>query len=134
LYEKEIEQTETEAEEIRTRSILLVDDEEIVLNIAKDLAEELRNKVYTASDGLEALELLDNHMDIDLAIVDRMMPKMDGLALLKRIKKTRPDLAVVMTSGFFSEATENECMENGASYCITKPYHLEDLKRLLQNY
>ncbi|MCL1827504.1 MAG: response regulator, partial [Candidatus Cloacimonetes bacterium] len=117
----------------KTHKILLVDDEEIVLEIGVALLEELGNQVFSTNNGINGLEILQAHPEITLAIIDRIMPKMDGLHLLKKIKALRPNLPVIIASGLLQESMVRDFIENGAADCITKPFRLEHLKRLLDN-
>ena len=64
--------------------ILVVDDEELVLEVAKELLQELGNTVYTALSGFDALNIIKDTDNIKLALIDRMMPKMDGVELFMR--------------------------------------------------
>ena len=119
--------------EIQSHVVLLVDDEEIVLDIAKDLLEELGSTVYASSNGFEALKMIDDHPEITLALIDRMMPKIDGLTLLKKMKEKKPEIKVIVASGFLQENIVKEFMDNGAQDCITKPYRLEQLSNILRD-
>ena len=124
--------TMSQINDISSHSILLVDDEEIVLDVAKDLLEELGNKVYAVNNGTDALKILKMHTDIDIAILDRMMPKMDGLTLFRKIKVLRPEVKVIIASGFIQKAEAENIIAEGALDYISKPYHLEDLIKLLK--
>ena|GEM_PF-2248167 len=117
----------------KTHSILLVDDEEIILDIAKDLLEELGNKVFAVNNGYDALDLIEQNPKITLAIIDRMMPKMDGLTLLKLLKRKKPELIVIVASGFLQDDVIQEFLDNGAEQCIAKPYTLDQLSRILKD-
>ncbi|MCK9328961.1 MAG: response regulator [Candidatus Cloacimonetes bacterium] len=115
------------------QSILLVDDEEIVLDVAKDLLEELGNTVYPADNGIDALKILKSNNSINFAIIDRMMPKMDGLTLFRKIKSFKPDVKVIIASGYVQKSEAESIIAEGAYDFISKPYHLEDLVKLLKN-
>lgn len=114
-----------------SQKIMLVDDEEFVLEVAKELLQELGNTVFTAVSGEEALKLFINHPDITLAIIDRMMPKMDGIQLYNKLKALNPKLKVVIASGFKDEQELSNLKAAGLFDYITKPYRLEDLNRIL---
>jgi PAS domain S-box-containing protein len=114
-------------------TILLVDDELIVLDVAKELLEELGCTVYATDNGFEALELLHQHPEINIALIDRIMPKMDGFTLLKKIKEKKPETIVIFASGFIQESDIKEIKANGAHDYILKPYKLEELITLLNS-
>jgi len=114
-----------------SQKIMLVDDEAFVLEVASELLQELGNTVYTALSGSEALEVFAQNPDITLAIIDRMMPKMDGIELYKRLKVMNPELKVVIASGFKDEQELSSLKAAGLYDYITKPYRLEDLNRIL---
>lgn len=119
--------------ELKPHNVLLVDDEEIVLDVAKDLLEELGSNVFAVSNGLDALKLLKINNSIELAIIDKMMPKMDGITLFRKIKSMRPKVKVVIASGFIQSNEVELIKKEGAFDFISKPYHLEDLIKILNN-
>ncbi|MCL2065204.1 MAG: response regulator [Candidatus Cloacimonetes bacterium] len=129
---KETEEEKTNEGDIKSHTVLLVDDEEIVLDIAKDLLEELGSTVYASNNGYDALKMVEDHPEITMALIDRMMPKLDGLALLKKLKEIKPEIIVIIASGFLQDNIVKEFTENGAYECITKPYRLEQLARILR--
>jgi PAS domain S-box-containing protein len=133
--EKVVEQIEdiSVSVNIKLHTILLVDDELVILEVAKELLEEIGCTVYTTDNGFEALEILDQHPEISLALIDRIMPKMDGFTLLKKIKEIKPNLKVIFASGFITESDTEEFRKHGAFDFIQKPYKLEELLKLLNN-
>jgi len=113
--------------------ILIVDDEEFVLEVAKELIQEFGNNVFTAQSGFQALEILKKNPGIKLAIIDRMMPKMDGVKLFHELRKYDPNINVVIASGFKNDQEIEILKSEGLTDYITKPYRLEDLNRILSN-
>ncbi len=107
--------------------ILVVDDE-------VQLREMLRQSLVqvggftadVASGGEEALQKIDKDT-FDLVLTDLKMPEMDGMDLLSRIKTTRPEIMVIMMTGFGSIETAVEAIKKGADDYITKPIDLKDL-------
>ena len=106
--------------------VLLVDDEEIMVKyLTRRLA--LRGfEVAKANSGASALEWLATE-DAAVVILDVFMPGMDGLEALQRIKRIRPDTAVIMMTGHASEATEKEGRRLGAFNYLIKPIDLDML-------
>jgi CheY-like chemotaxis protein len=105
----------------------------VILEVAKELLEEIGCNVHSTDSGFEALEIIEQHPEISLALIDRIMPKMDGFTLLKKIKEVKPELKVIFASGFITEADVEEFRKHGAHDFIQKPYKLEELLKLLNN-
>jgi CheY-like chemotaxis protein len=98
--------------------ILLVDDNRNGLSARKSVLEELGHKISTASSGAEALELFGGN-SFDLVVTDYKMPKMDGLELIVNLRKQRPELPVILISGFVDALGLNE-ESTGADAVIQK--------------
>jgi len=101
--------------------ILLVDDNGHGLTARKNVVEELGHRVSTCTSGAEALELF-GRQKFDLVITDYKMPRMDGLELIKCLRKLAPDLPVILVSGYVDALglTENN---TGADSVIQKSSH-----------
>lgn len=113
--------------------VLLVDDEELMLAAGSNILKSMSYEVITAGDGVEALELYTQNKDkIHIAIVDLIMPRMNGIDLFKELQRISPDLQVILTSGFSNEQTMNELVAAGAAGVIYKPYSASDLAVLLE--
>ena len=112
--------------------ILIVDDEE---NHRKSLAIGLRLdgwEVLDAEDGESALLVLDAH-EVDIAIVDLMMPGINGLDLARRIRFRYPSVRVVLTSAYHLSERQIERAGVGAIAFVPKPYRLEELAWFLRD-
>jgi len=102
--------------------ILVVDDEEMILNLAASILEDYGYKCLIASTGSDALKIYrQKHAEIDLAILDIVMPKMSGQMLFEEMLKIDPQVKVVMSSGF-SVQDEGTMLEKGVKAFIPKPY------------
>ena len=108
-------------------NILVVDDERSIRNSLKDILEYEEHQVQTAENGIEALKLIKNQC-FDLIFCDIKMPEMDGIDVLKKIKKTNYDIPVIMISGHGNIETAVEAIKIGAFDFIEKPL---DLNRIL---
>jgi two-component system, cell cycle sensor histidine kinase and response regulator CckA len=87
--------------------ILVVDDEPNILGVTKMILEKHRYDVVSASDGPEALAIFAQRMQaISLVLTDLSMPYMDGIALVRSLKKMRPDLSIVASTGQASRQAE----------------------------
>ncbi len=112
-------------------TILIVDDEKVNLDLISIL---LRNRGFgtlVASNAIEALSIIEAERP-DLAIVDYMMPGMDGFSALKEIRRRFPDTYVIMFTGKGSEEIAVELMKAGASDYILKPFVNKDLIERVQ--
>jgi len=106
--------------------VLLVDDEE---EFVETLAERMRTRgmeVSTSNSGADALQLVDDQ-DFDVVVLDLKMPGIDGLDALKRIKHRRPDIQVVLLTGYASVADGVEAIKEGALEFLEKPVDLASL-------
>ena len=110
--------------------ILLVDDEEMLLSISRDLLEGLGYTVYSAENGEHALEVFAAHRrDISLVILDMIMPMMGGTETFFRLREQASDLKILFCSGFSREGTGYESVGLGAGGFIQKPYSRYELSR-----
>lgn len=106
--------------------VLVVDDEEALRTV---LSTELKGEGYevdTASDGDEAISIVQNKK-FDLLLLDIKMPKVDGFEVLKFVKKGFPSVKVIMLTGFADLKNAIESKKLGAEDFVSKPYDLVDL-------
>jgi len=102
--------------------ILLVDDEPLLLQMVKQMLEGLGYKVTIQSNSIDALKLLGNHPEqFDIVITDMTMPYMTGDKLAQRLLEIKPDIPVVLCSGFSETITENEILPRNIRAFLTKP-------------
>ena len=116
----------------RTGSILVIDDEEIMREILDALLTREGYQVRLASSGEEGVELAKS-VPFDAAIVDVMMPGLDGIATLEELKKIDDDLPVLMITAFASVETAITAMKRGAFDYITKPFKNDEVLVVLRN-
>lgn len=110
--------------------ILLVDDEEILRDVGRDLLEELGYTVFLAEDGVRAMEVFFAHRnEISLVILDMIMPNMGGKETFLQLRELDPDINVLFCSGFNSEGTGDELLRLGARGFVQKPYNRYVLSR-----
>ena len=105
--------------------ILAVDDEAFNLDIITEYLEGAGFDVICASDGVIALEKLKEHTDIDVIVLDRMMPNMDGMSVLKALNndKLHKDIPIIMQTAAASSKQIQEGIEAGVYYYLAKPYN-----------
>jgi two-component system NtrC family response regulator len=115
---------------MKPTSILVVDDDESLRRVTQLQLEEAGYPVLTASNGTEALRLIDEEIPA-LVITDLKMPSLSGLELLRKIRDTYPEITVVLITAFGSVQTAVEAMKAGAYDYITKPIDYEELVLLV---
>ena len=107
-------------------SILVIDDEEVICNLIKDTLSEKGYSVVFASSAKKGLEMARLNA-FDTIFVDLRMPEIEGLEVLKELKRINPNNVVVMITGYPSFETVREAIHEGAFDYITKPFDLESL-------
>jgi len=112
--------------------ILLVDDEVELLRVNARLLTTLGYRILSAKNGQEALDLLLSH-DIDLVVLDMLMPGMDGVETLRRIRGVRPDQKVVILSAFAEPEKVKEVKKLGVLAYLKKPLSLQSMTTVLRN-
>jgi CheY-like chemotaxis protein len=95
-----IDDTALRPENVRPATILLVDDDALIASSTLALLEDLGHKVVEASSGSEALKLLDGGLQPDLIITDHAMPGMTGIELAVRVRSRKPELPILLATGF----------------------------------
>jgi PAS domain S-box-containing protein len=116
-----------------TGTILLVDDEEIIREVAGRMLEYLGFTVITASSGREAIQIyLRREDEIDLILLDIIMPEMMGLQTFDELKAINPEVRVLLTSGYSSEGQAADILRRGCRGFIQKPFQVEVLSRKIQ--
>lgn len=113
--------------------ILLVDDEEIVLTVAKTMLTQLGYSVLTAENGAKALDIYrSNQRHINLVFLDVMMPGIDGRECARRLRAEFPGVKILLTSGYLPETIDvgNPCIDGFP--LLNKPYQLTELSRIVE--
>lgn len=114
------------------RTVLLVDDDEGLLSLGVKMLEHLGFAVLTAADGREAVELYrERWKEIDLVLMDQMMPHMDGAEAFDELRKLNPDARVILASGYDQEDVAARFAGKGLDGILQKPYSLLKLRERL---
>ena len=124
-----------EAAADRTIKILVVDDDQAIADIFQELLVQSGRKVDACYDGLAAIDLLKQkrHTPYDIVMVDLMMPKVDGLEVLKFAKTVNADIIVIIITGYASLETAITAIREGAYDYIQKPCKLEEIRIVVDN-
>ena len=133
--ETEVEKEEYLSEEVLkgTGTVLLVDDEDIIIDVGKQMLDKMGYAVLLAGSGKEAIEVYkDNQDTIDLVILDMIMPEMSGGETFERLKEINPGLKVLLSSGYSIDGRASEIMERGCDGFMQKPFNMIQLSRKIR--
>jgi CheY-like chemotaxis protein len=122
-------QTDAAAELIRgSGTLLVVDDEKLVLDVAANMLEKLGYTALKAQNGSEAVEIFKAHKDrIKMVVLDIIMPDMGGSDVYNKIKRMNPDIKVLLASGYSVDGQAIELLERGCDGFMQKPFTMEEL-------
>ncbi len=108
-------------------TILIVDDESIVLDVQRRIVERAGYTCVTAGSGTEAVEELRNHPEVELIVLDAILPDRSGATLFHELKAIRPDMPIIGCSGMRDEGPAQAIVEAGADDFLAKPFTASDL-------
>ncbi|GFO55283.1 hypothetical protein GMSM_22900 [Geomonas sp. Red276] len=114
-------------------TVLLVDDEEAVRNVAVQMLGALGFFTITAVDGTEAVKRFGEHPDIDLVILDLTMPRMSGERCLQELRRLNPELKVILSSGYSEQDVTERFHIHEFSGFIQKPYNMSALAKVVKS-
>ena len=113
-------------------TVLLVDDEEMVLEVGARVLEKLHYAVLKAENGRDAIALFARHPDqVALVILDINMPGMSGGVVFEELRKLKPDVKVLLTSGYGLDGRTRELLASGSCGFIQKPFTIAALTQKL---
>ncbi|MCF6270486.1 MAG: response regulator [Melioribacteraceae bacterium] len=116
----------------KIQNILLVDDDKTILELFSDLLFSYNYNVISVDGGKKALNKFKNTPSFDLIIIDKFMPDMDGLDLIKKIRESNSETPIILTSGSH-ETIEQDLTYLGINKKIKKPYDFEEMLDEIQN-
>lgn len=112
-------------------TILLVDDEKMVVNACKEVLEKINYQVVTASDGMEAIKAYDHHKEhIDLVILDIVMPELGGFGAAQAIREINPDAKIIFATGY--DKSEQH-IDDDSEIMLSKPLKIHELSQVIRN-
>jgi len=116
-----------------TETILLVDDEKMVLEVSKEILESLGYRVFAAGSGQEAIGVyMEKKGRIDLVILDMIMPGMSGGETFDRLREIHPGIAVLLSSGYSVNGQAQEILDRGCRGFLQKPFTTEILSKKIR--
>lgn len=111
-----------------SETVLLVDDEDMIIEVGTEMLKTLGYAVIEAHNGNEAIEIVENNKDkIELVILDMIMPGMGGGVTFDRLKQTNPEIKVLLSSGYSLSGQASDILERGCDGFIQKPFKIEQL-------
>lgn len=114
-------------------TILLVDDEKMILDLSREMLESLGYRVYVAGSGQEAIATYIERRDvIDMVILDLIMPGISGRATFDELRGINPAVKVLLASGYNIDGKPRTIMDRGCNGFIQKPYHLDKLSQCVR--
>ncbi len=116
-----------------TETVLFVDDEEMIIDVAEKTLKMLGYKVLLAVGGKEAIEVFrENHKKIDLVILDMIMPDIGGGDVYDRLKEFDPNVKVLLSSGYSIRGQATEILDRGCNGFVQKPFNIETLSQKIR--
>ena len=112
--------------------ILIVDDEATAVENLAHVCRKEGYEVTTRTTGMGALEILENDR-FDIVLTDLQMEKVDGMAILRRVKEIAPETAVILITGYATLDSAVEAMKAGAFHYIAKPFRLDEVREVVRN-
>jgi two-component system, cell cycle sensor histidine kinase and response regulator CckA len=114
-------------------TVLLIDDEAMILEIGTEILRKLGYTVLTSGIGAEAIELFrERKDDIDIIILDMIMPGLSGLEIYDRIREIRDDIKVILSSGYSLNGQASKILKHGCNGFIQKPFDITSLSRKIR--
>lgn len=109
-------------------TVLFIDDEDMILQVGSQMLNALGYTVLTSASGSQGVEILrDQKTQVDLVILDMVMPDMGGKETFDALRQIDPDIKVLLSSGYSAEGPANEIMKKGCNGFIQKPFNISEL-------
>ena len=109
-------------------TILVVEDEQLMLRLLKRTFSQQGYEVLTAADGEEAIEVYRSHKEeIDVVLLDIGLPKISGANVFLKMKEEKPDVRVVIASGYLEPQVKVEMLRAGVKHFFSKPYIFQEI-------
>ncbi|MEI7636909.1 MAG: PAS domain S-box protein [Syntrophus sp. (in: bacteria)] len=113
-----------------SETILIADDEKMVLEVSKAMLESMGYRVYAAGSGQEAIDVYkEKRNEIDLVILDMIMPGISGSESFNRLREINPGIKVLLSSGYSIEGQAKEIMDRGCNGFLQKPFKMDNLSQ-----
>ncbi len=114
-------------------TVLVVEDDEMLLDVVKIVLEGQGFYVLAAKDGAEALEIYAHHKDeIAVVLSDMGLPSLSGWEILHKMKGINPNAKIILSSGYSDPAIRSEMLKAGATEFVAKPYDVGELTKKMR--
>jgi PAS domain S-box-containing protein len=114
-------------------TVLFVDDENMIIDVGKQLLKMMGYKILTAKNGKEAIDIYKKNMDkIDMVILDMIMPDIGGSEVYDRLKEINPEIKVLLSSGYSINGQATKILNRGCNGFIQKPFNITKLSNKLR--
>jgi len=116
------------------KTILIAEDEAVSRFLFEKALKKTRANLFFVKNGVEAVEMVKENLEIDAVIMDIRLPLMDGLEATAKIKELIPEMPVIIQSAYAMQSTREEAIESGCDDFITKPIKVETLLAILHRH
>ncbi|CAM4169266.1 response regulator [Lederbergia lenta] len=116
-----------------SEKILVVDDQLGIRILLNEILQKEGYQTFQAANGLQALDILEKHAP-DLVLLDMKIPGMDGLEILKRMKKKEPDIRVIIMTAYGELEMIESSNKLGALAHFPKPFDIEEIRQAVKKY
>jgi CheY-like chemotaxis protein len=116
-----------------SETVLLVDDEDMIIDVGTAMLEKLGYTVVVARDGQQAVDMVLKKPDnVDLVVLDMIMPGMDGGKAFDLIREIKPELPVILSSGYSINGQATDILNRGCDGFIQKPFNITELSQTIR--
>ncbi|SDB86254.1 response regulator [Shouchella lonarensis] len=115
------------------QKILIVDDQAGIRMLLTEVLSHEGYETFEAGNGQDALRIQSEH-HIDIVLLDMKIPGMDGIEILKQMKKHDPAICVVMMTAYSEQGIVNEALQHGARDIFSKPFDIEDVRKMVRTH
>jgi PAS domain S-box-containing protein len=121
-------ETDDEGTKISRKTILVVEDEQSLLQLLKDILQENGYRVITAKDGIEAVKMYETYwQEIALVVSDVGLPKLDGFNAFLQMRRINPNVNAILASGYLDDKVKVDLHKEGIKEFLKKPYQTEEI-------
>jgi CheY-like chemotaxis protein len=131
---KVVEKNKNKVFDWRNKTILIAEDEHNNFIFLSEIIKRTGAKVIEAKNGLQALSAVEKYSEINLVLMDLLMPELDGYAATRKIKILRPGLPVIAQTAYTMMKEKEKSLESGCDGYISKPYDPPELLELINNF
>ena len=136
--EKEIEQqpenSDNETASIENLTLLIVEDDELSSKLLETILKDTFHNIMFATNGIDAIELCKNNLDINLILMDTRMPRMDGITSMREIRKFNKDVIIISQTAYAMYGDREKMIAWGYDDYISKPIDSNELLNMITKY